>query len=589
MFRDWKKIIISIVSLGSVAAFSYIFVNNKILSYVENNHEHALLLIFLLIAILFSLSFIVFYISHLIKLPSFVIAIFFGMAAKPLLLPIIENESALSILVGLGATLILFSGGLETPFHNFKKNILKIFSLSFVGLLITAFLFSLIVWLIGGMIFGQISLVTAVLLGAILASTDPAAIIPVLKKLRFKNANTRDIIISESAVTDVVGTLLTVVFLAYVTANVNFNNVGDWYSSIFNAQSALILFKQLFFGSIFGLAGFLLLEGLSRFKNKYGQEFEADSAFFLFVPIVIFVLALIFGGSGYLAAFIAGLMFHLTEHLHETEHFFNNLVEGFFKPVIFILLGSLVNLGSLMDYALLGIIAAVVFMVIIRPIAVFVSLLPFYFFGKEKVSFREMCFISIVRETGAIPAVLLVVVVGLNIKNIDGLVEIGMWVILLTLIIEPLLTPWVAKKLKVAETMVEMKKIKMTNPLTVVLASRGYTFIKRLPIVIDWSLKHGVDNITLLLCLEDKYSEEREREVKESAEKEFLQHIKSHEQKGVVLPTFEIVSSEEYLQDSINNLAQNNSSITAIFVGTKMLDYRLNEIKKLGVPFYFMD
>ncbi|KKR21497.1 MAG: Sodium/proton antiporter, CPA1 family [Parcubacteria group bacterium GW2011_GWE2_39_37] len=588
MLSNIKKYLISIFSLAVVAVFSHAFLRDQLMHYIEINPEHEMLLIFLLIAILFALSFVIFYISHLIKLPSFVIAIFFGIAAKPLLLPITENEVALSIMVGLGATLILFSGGIETPFHNFKKNILKIFSLSFVGLLITAFLFSLFVWLVGGQMWGQISMVTAVLLGAILASTDPAAIIPVLKKLRFKNPSTKDIIISESAVTDVVGTLLTIVFLAYVTTSVNFLSIQTWYGSIFNGKSGLILLKQLFFGGIFGLFGYLLLEGLSRFKKKYEQEFEADSAFFLFVPIVIFVLALIFGGSGYLAAFIAGLIFHLADHLQETEHFFNSLVEGFFKPVIFILLGSLVDPVSLLAYAPLGILAAIVFMAVIRPIAVFVSLLPFYFWGKDKMSIRDMCFISFVRETGAIPAVLMVTVVGLGIKDIHGLVEVGMWTILLTLIIEPIFTPWVAKKLNVADILEDKKKIKLSTTPVVILASRGHTFIRRLPRVIEWARKQNISRIKLLLCLEDKYTEELEKEIKETAEKEFIKYDEEAKKLGLEPIDFVIVSRKGLLQTNINELAENDG-VTAIFVGTKMLDYRLSEIKKLGVPLYFLD
>ncbi len=55
------------------------------------------------------------------------------------------------------------------------------------------------------------------------------------------------------------------------------------------------------------------------------------------------------------------------------------------------------------------------------------------------------------RETGAIPAVLLVTAVAHMTTPVEGLVEVGMWVILLTLVIAPPLTPWVARKLGVAE------------------------------------------------------------------------------------------------------------------------------------------
>jgi cell volume regulation protein A len=67
------------------------------------------------------------------------------------------------------------------------------------------------------------------------------------------------------------------------------------------------------------------------------------------------------------------------------------------------------------------------------------------------LTIRELLFISFVRETGAIPAVLLVTAVARMTTPVDGLVEIGMWVILLTLVIAPPLTPYVARRLGVAD------------------------------------------------------------------------------------------------------------------------------------------
>jgi NhaP-type Na+/H+ and K+/H+ antiporter len=70
---------------------------------------------------------------------------------------------------------------------------------------------------------------------------------------------------------------------------------------------------------------------------------------------------------------------------------------------------------------------------------------------KKKLTFQDLFFISFIRETGAIPAVLLVTIVSLQIPETKGLLEIGMWVILCTIIIAPPLTPKVAKLLKVVE------------------------------------------------------------------------------------------------------------------------------------------
>jgi NhaP-type Na+/H+ and K+/H+ antiporter len=90
-------------------------------------------------------------------------------------------------------------------------------------------------------------------------------------------------------------------------------------------------------------------------------------------------------------------------------------------------------------------------MFVIRPLMVFLVLGPFAWRkDKNRLNLGELFFVSFVRETGAIPAVLLVTTVE-RIGEPSGLVEIGMWIILLTLVIAPPLTPFVARKLGVAE------------------------------------------------------------------------------------------------------------------------------------------
>jgi NhaP-type Na+/H+ or K+/H+ antiporter len=579
--------LVAIVSLGLVGVVSHFA--PELFRFFEHNPEHGLLSIFFEIGVLFVLSFIIFYVSHTTSLPSFVVAIFFGVAAQSVLKPIVQEQEVLAALVGFGATLILFGGGLETPFVNFKKLLWKILSLSFPGLLITAVLFSLTAYTLGSLLGTPISIVVAVLLGAVLASTDPAAIIPILKKLRFHNRSTKDIIISESAVTDVTGTLLTVVFLAMITGGVLFSSITDWYKSIFSTQTGLVLLKQLFFGILLGVLGYFFLELLKKFKKNHDREFEADSAFFLFIPVIIFTIALSLGGSGYLAAFIAGLLFNLTEHLHETERFFNHMIDGFFKPAIFMLLGSLVDLSQLVGYAGVGILVAVIFMFVIRPITVFATLGPFSLFGKDRLSWRELLFVSFVRETGAIPAVLLVTIMSMKLAGMDGLVAIGMWVILLTLIIEPLLTPFVARFLKVAEPITEESQITLHQEGAVaVLGTRGRSFITRLPFVAEWAVKHGMKQLVVLLCLEEKYSPELEKEMKEVAEEEFKKLETSLRDRSAVLQ-LSFVSRQGLLHETIKNMANENTAVTTIFVGRKMLDFNLADIKKLGVPLYFVE
>lgn len=521
--------------------------------------------------------------------PSFVVAIFFGIAAQPLLGEIISEKGLLSVIVGAGATLILYSGGLETPFENFKKLIWKILSLSFFGLFITAVAFSFGVHIIGNIVGVNVPISVAVLLGAILASTDPAAIIPVLKRLRFEKRATKDLIISESAVTDVTGTLLTLAFLG-ILGHGALTSIGGSYVGLFTAEVGHILFEEILFGVIFGGIGYVLLDFLSKFTKNGGEESEAHAAYFLFVPIAIFTLAVAFGGSGYLAAFVAGLLFVISKHLHHTERFFNHTIEGFFKPTIFILLGALVDVGSLIQYAGIGIIASVLFMFVIRPLSVLITLGPFSFLGKERFNIRELLFISFVRETGAIPAVLLVTVVSTGIQGLDGLVPIGMWVILATLIVEPPLTPLVAKYLKVANPISDQKVLSLSkiSPF-VVLGSRGYSFMERLPKVVEWASKHHIHSVVLLHCLEDRYSPELAKDIGEQANVAFKQINEKRSVAGEPDIDFEYISRKGFLQDNIEDISRQRSNVTTIFVGRKVLDFRLEEIKKLSVPVFFIE
>ncbi len=579
---------IAVFSLLAVLAIS--LYSKTIFHALEESPEHGLILVLFLTSMLFVLGTLSSHVARLTSLPSFVIAIFFGIAGKELLTPIIENKEALSVLVNLGAALILFSGGIETSFSNFKKLVAKILSLSFVGLLITGIATSFLIYNTGIAMGTGLSILTAVLLGAVLPSTDPAAIVPILKKLKFRNKSVKDIVISESAFTDVTGTLLTIIMLSLIAGGAVYASISDWYLAVFSKETGLMVANQLFFGILFGVIGYLMLEGLLMLKKKKDYGHEADLPFFLFVPTIAFVAALTFHASGYLAAFIAGLLFNLTTHLKDTEHFFNNLIEGFLKPTIFVLLGALVDLKMLISYAPIGILVALVFMFIIRPISVFLSLGVFKYFGKERISTKDMLFISFVRETGAIPAVLLVTIASLNIPGTEGLIEIGMWVILATLIIEPPLTPLVARKLGVAEEMKDDEALVLPTSPSVMIVSRGYGFIKRLDTVCDFASQNNMNKVVVLLCLEQKYTEELEKSIREAAYEAFRKENKRLTEEGKNEIKFKFISRKGLLQDNIDFISsQIDSNIATIFAGKKILDYHLSEIKRLSIPIRFID
>jgi hypothetical protein len=126
---------------------------------------------------------------------------------------------------------------------------------------------------------------------------------------------------------------------------------------------------------------------------------------------------------------------------------------------------------------------------------------------------------------------------------------------------------------------------KISETSSVILATRGYTFLERIDTVVDWSKNHQIRNIIVLLCLENKYSEQEEKKVHDAALKKFRDIENNH-------PDIQcyFVSRKGLLQTNITELADDpHSRVTAIFVGKKMLDYRLSEIKSLHIPLRFMD
>ncbi|HWA91432.1 MAG TPA: cation:proton antiporter [Rhizomicrobium sp.] len=395
-------------------------------------------------------SFASFYATRGTPLPSFVAAIALGIAGHKLFAPIVENPVALVSLVTASAAIILFSGGFEMALRDFLRLFIKIALLALPGVLLTGFVFSLVLQSLSTAFGLPLAMPVLILLGAILASTDPAAIIPVVRGLSFTPTATKDIVVAESALNDVAGALLTTVFLKLSLAGMT---VAAAYQALAEPGTYRFLAEQAGFGALFGLGGWLLLWLLSRIKRAHSERYGADQVYFLAAPVVTYTAATVAGGSGFLAAFIAGLLFHSEEHMEEIERFFFQAIDGVAKPIIFLLVGALVDIHSLLAYAPIGIAAGLVFMFVIRPLMVFLMLGLYALFpnASRGLSARQLLFISFVRETGAIPAVLLITAVARMTGSADGLVEIGMWVILLTLVIAPPLTPFVARRLGVAQ------------------------------------------------------------------------------------------------------------------------------------------
>lgn len=403
--------------------------------------------VFVLAGVLFT-GYFINRIAPATAIPSFVWAIFAGVALQPMLGAFLHDASALKGVMEVFAAIILFAGGLEIPFGNFRKWFFPIASLSLFGVILSAVAFAFaLAWLLrlrGG--YDPMLLPSIVVLAAALASTDPTAIIPTLAALRFKRGFLKQIAISESALTDVSGSIVTRFLLLAVLAAAALPGEGVFslFAPLFRKSSYDALALQIVSGVIVGWLGYALL------RRFYGSDEKGeDPALLLAVPVFTFGLGNVLGGAGFLAAFVSGLLTEVRGGLHHVSRFYASFLDHLVKPFIFVTIGALVPLASLIKLAPIGIAAALAFMFVIRPLVVFLSLLPWL--ASATFRFRDLLFLSFIRETGIIAAVLLIVASSHRLVVSEFVVAVGMWVILLTLVVEPPLTPWVATKIGVAE------------------------------------------------------------------------------------------------------------------------------------------
>ena len=381
--------------------------------------------------------------------PSFSIQLLISIILHDALTPLSSNITLIIVICTVLAAIILKSGGDELVRKHFAKIAFPTIMIAIVGYLITFFV-SLILFYCSGLL----ELKAAALLSAIIGSTDPAALIPTLKKLKFKSRYARlsDISIAESALNDAVGAIFTgaIIIIFSTTNNTPISSINELSFRLVSIGNLLNLGEQFLFGTIAGIIGGGIMY-LYEKRIHNSSESAHDFAALLFVPIFSFLLATIMHGNGFLAAFISGLLSNYNYSNNKFHRTLNNMetqIESIAKPVIFMMIGPFIGIKDLFEFAVVGFAISMLFIIIARPLAVFISLLP------TQISFKEKAFLCIIRETGVIPVVLAVITIS-QFPDLKMLIPITTWVVIWTLVILPIVTPFWARTCKVV---IENKK-----------------------------------------------------------------------------------------------------------------------------------
>lgn len=380
-------------------------------------------------------------IADWLKIPDVVLYLLLGIGIGPTGLGLINlavDSSLNQLMLTLGAAFLLFHGGTGVNFGTLKEVWFTLLLLATLSVLVMV----AIVGYAAHLVFG-ISLLYALLLAAILAPTDPATLVPIFLTTGVKERLSQTVI-SESAFNDATGAIVTFTLLGAITT-------GEISAGATVQKFLVMAGGGILIGGFFGLAAGFLISGKS-------QDIFAEYAQVLVLPLVIsaYMTAEHFGASGFMAVFIAGLIFGNLDEVgwtvkesHQDEvHSFIHIASLLLRMVIFILLGSHVDLTKVTEYLLPGLLVVGVFMFVARPLAVLCCTLPD---KKAKWSKQEILFMFWTRETGVIPAALVGMLTGMNLQHADMIAAVVFLAILATLSLQATTTPWLARKLDLLE------------------------------------------------------------------------------------------------------------------------------------------
>lgn len=376
--------------------------------------------------------------ARLLRVPDVVVFLLVGMLVGPSVLGLVDikADSAVNQLILIfGSSYILFDGGATIRLKVLKEVWITIVAISTIGLLITA-----VITGVAAYYFLGIPFIVALLLGTVIASTDPATLVPVFKQIKIKE-RVAQTVMSESAFNDAMGAILTFTVLGVAMGAGEFS-AGDAFIDLFKESLLGILI-----GGILGyMAAFLIAH------EKFGFLAEYAPVVTLMAVIGAYMGADGMHASGFMAVFVFGIMlgnqeslgFDRLKHDEVILEDFIMTTSLIMRMFIFILLGAQVDFGLMNQYLIGGAAVVAVFMLVARPATVFLCALPD---RRAKWSFKEMLFMCWTRETGVIPGALAGILVGMKAPGAQIIASVTFIAILVTILIQATTTKWLAKKL----------------------------------------------------------------------------------------------------------------------------------------------
>ena len=388
-------------------------------------------------------------ISEIIKMPDVVLYILAGIILGPSLLNWInidkypvENQLILSF----GAAYILYDGGREIDFKILNKVKMSVSLLATAGVLIS----TAIVGYVAAKVF-NIPVYYGLLMGSVIASTDPSVLVPLFKSMNISN-KLKQTIISESAFNDAAGAVITFSLIGII--------LGGEFSL---AQSIMDLVKSIAGGVLIGVvAGYL--SHLFVDEKKFGILRDHPAELMIATVTGAYLISDRFGFSGFMAVFVVGMFcgnkkvfdFWIPEHSFQTHLRFKEVFTVLLRMMIFVILGTQFVFENLFSNLTPALIVVAVLIFIARPVSVIFSMIAD---RKAQWKWQEVVYMMWVRETGVIPAALSGMILTMGVDHADIISSVTFATILITLTLQASTSKLLAKVLNLDTPSISDMKI----------------------------------------------------------------------------------------------------------------------------------
>jgi cell volume regulation protein A len=380
-------------------------------------------------------------VALVLRLPVMIVLLVSGVVIGPSALDWVENPVdglGAQLVFTLGISLILFHGGLGISLRVISRTAVGLGLLVLPGIGITAGVVALVVMPVFDLPFS-----VALLVGATLAATDPAILIPLFDRLHLR-PKVSQTLIAESAFNDPTGTVLALTVAGVVEAG-----------HVAATEPLTDFSKNLAIGAVLGLGGGVLLAAMLS-SHAVGIWRESPAVAILALVALTYFTTDQLGGSAYLAAFVMGLLVGNMErlglgrhadHARELDNFMAHVSE-LAVLAVFVTLGINLPLGALWDNIGGGLVVMAVFLLVARPLTVLACLLPD---RRGRWSKEEIVFLAWCRETGVVPAAIAGVLLARGVDGADTVAAMVALAVVVTLLVQATTAGALARRLGLVE------------------------------------------------------------------------------------------------------------------------------------------